>query len=258
MSKNDGFEQMMNMWSEGQAAFFKAQKDSMENFESALSGTKKQKDSDPFAMWQEFVQAWAPNWDVKSVLDNPLDAGFSSGRDAFLNMITPSNWSPFAPEQLRTILESVAQGPQFADLATPQIEMAEAWRETLDYQQSLANMGKVLQETWVRTLKKYTEEYSVEDLNSGDVSGALESWLKIANSELLETQRSNEFMAAQRGMLRSSIEIKARMREVAENWSESYQMPTRTELDDLMKTVHELRREVRKLKRDVVLLKKGQ
>ena len=255
MSKNDGFEQMMNMWTEGQAAFFKAQKDSMESFESAFSGSKKEKDSDPFSVWQEFVQAWAPNWDVKSMMSDPLGGGFANGREAFLNMITPSNWSPMAPEQLRTILESVAQGPQFADLATPQIEMAEAWRETLDYQQSLSNMAKVLQDTWTRTLKKYTEEYSVEDLNSGDVTGALETWLKIANDELLETQRSNEFMAAQRGMLRSSVEIKARMREVAETWSESYQMPTRTEVDDLMKIVHELRREVRKLKREMALMK---
>ncbi len=254
MSKNDSFEQMMNMWSEGQAAFFKAQKESMETFESAFSGTQKQKDSDPFAIWQDFIQAWAPNWDVKS-MKNPLDGGFTNGRDAFLDMITPSNWSPFAPEQLRTILESVAQGPQFADLATPQIEMAETWRETMDYQQSLADMAKVLQDTWVRTLKKYSEDYSVEDLNSGNVSGALDAWLKIANAELLETQRSNDFMAAQRGMLRSSVEIKARMREVAESWSESYQMPTRTEVDDLMKIVHELRREVRKLKREVASIK---
>lgn len=255
MSKNDSFEQMMNMWSEGQTAFFKAQKDSMESFEKAFTGKKKQKDSDPFAMWQEFVQAWAPNWDMKSLMDNPMAGGLPNGREAFLNMITPTNWSPLAPEQLRTILESVAQGPQFADLATPQIEMAEAWRETLDYQESLSNMAKVLQETWSRTLKKYTEEYTVEDLNSGDVTGALNAWLRIANSELLETQRSNEFMAAQRGMLRSSVEIKARMREVAETWSESYQMPTRTEVDDLMKIVHELRREVRKLKREVASIK---
>lgn len=255
MSQQDGFEQMMNMWSEGQTAFFNAQKESMETFEKVFTGGQKKKEEDPFAFWQEFIQAWAPSWDVKSMMNNPLGGDFSTGRDAFLNMLSPSNWSPFAPEQLRTILESIAQGPQFADLATPQIEAAEAWRETLDYQQALADMTKVLQETWTRTLKKYTEDYLVEDLNSGDVSGALEAWLKLANAELLETQRSEEFMAAQRGMLRASVEIKARMRDVAESWSQSYQMPTRTEVDDLIKTVHELRREVRKLKRDVASMK---
>jgi len=36
-----------------------------------------------------------------------------------------------------------------------------------------------------------------------------------------------------------------------------YQMPTRTEMDDLIKTVHELRRELRKVKRELASLKDG-
>jgi hypothetical protein len=256
MSTNDSFEQMMNMWSEGQTAFFKAQKEAVENFESVLSGVKPEEETtDPYAAWHQFIQAWAPNWDTSAMKGESANDVFTNSRDAFLNLLDPSNWSPLAPEQLRKILEGIVQGPQFADLATPQVDAAEVWRETLDYQQSLGEMAQVLQETWTRTLKKYSEEYSVEDLNSGDVTGALEAWLKIANAELLKTQGSKEFLAAQRSLLRSSVEIKARMKEVAEVWSESYQIPTRTEVDDLTKVVHELRREVRILKREVAALK---
>ena len=256
MSKSNSFEQMMNMWSEGQTAFFKAQTDAMENFETVMSGSKhKPEAADPYAAWHQLIQAWAPNWDVSAMTSESANELFTSNRDAFLNMLDPTNWSPLAPEQLRKILEGIANGPQFADLATPQIDAAEVWRETLDYQQAMAKMAEVLQDTWARTLKEYSEEYSVEDLNSGDVQGALDAWLKIANAELLRTQRSSDYLSAQRGLLRSSAEIKSRMKEVAEVWSESYQMPTRTEYDDLAKIVHELRREVRKLKREVTALK---
>ena len=72
---------------------------------------------------------------------------------------------------------------------------------------------------------------------------------------MLETQRSPEFMDAQRRMMRAGVEIKARQRETAENWCDTWQMPTRTEVDDMAKIVHELRREVRKLKREVATLK---
>ena len=54
---------------------------------------------------------------------------------------------------------------------------------------------------------------------------------------------------------RAGVEIKARQRETAENWCDTWQMPTRTEVDDMAKIVHELRREVRKLKREVATLK---
>lgn len=256
MSKNNSFEQMMNMWNEGQTAFFKAQTDAMENFEKVMSDAKRETETaDPYAAWHQFIQAWAPNWDVSAMTGDGANELFTSNRDAFLNMLDPTNWSPLAPEQLRKILEGIADGPQFADLATPQIDAAEAWRETLDYQQAMAKMAQVLQDTWSRTLKEYTEEYSVEELNSGDVQGALDAWLKIANAELLRTQCSSDYLSAQRDLLRASAEIKSRMKDIAEVWSESYQMPTRTEYDDLAKIVHELRREVRKLKREVTALK---
>ena len=51
-----------------------------------------------------------------------------------------------APEQLRNILNSIAQGPQFADLATPHIDAAEAWRESLDYQKAAMDFSKIMQD----------------------------------------------------------------------------------------------------------------
>ena len=58
-------------------------------------------------------------------------------------------------------------------------------------------------------------------------------------------------MDAQKRMLRASVEIKARQRDLAETWSEAYQIPTRSEIDDLTKIVHELRRELRQVKREL-------
>lgn len=262
MAKNDnGFEQMMDIWQEGQSAFLKAQKEVMDGFQKSLLDINSSADTsldEPFAAWQSFIKTWAPKWDASAMMSDmqPADM-FSKGRDQFMAMLDPANWTRYAPEQLRTILESIAEGPKFADLATPHIDAAEAWRETLDYQQATSDMAKVLQEAWGRTYEVYTEKYSLDDLQSGNVQEALDAWLAAANAELLETQRSQRFMDAQRRMMRASVEIKARQRDVAEAWSETYQIPTRTEVDDLTKIVHELRREVRKLKRDLATVKAG-
>lgn len=261
MAKQENpFGDMMNIWQENQDAFFKAQSEVAENFQKSMaqmSGTTSTDLPDMMAAWNSFIKSWAPEWDPEKFMSqNGMDASaWQQGNANFFAMMEPTKWTQFAPEELRNILNTIAQGPKFADLATPQHDAATAWRESLDYAQAAADLSKVMQEAWANAYQKYTEKHSLEDLQSGNVKGALNEWLAAANSELLETQKSPEFMDAQRRLLRSSIEIKARQKDMAEAWSEAYQIPTRTEVDDLTKTVHELRRELRQLKRELAALK---
>jgi hypothetical protein len=63
-------------------------------------------------------------------------------------------------------------------------------------------------------------------------------------------QRSESFLKSQREMLKSSTDLRLAQRELAEFYSETYGYPTRAELDDVHRTVTELRRELRALKRE--------
>lgn len=261
--KDNPFGDMMNIWQESQEAFFKAQTEVAETFRKSMeemSGQAKPEALNPseaLAAWTSFIKSWAPEWDPSSFMTQQgLDAkAWQQGSNAFFGLLEPNNWTQYAPEELRNILNMIAQGPRFADLATPQHDAATAWRESVDYSEAAADMSRVMQEAWTRAYQKYSEKHSLEDLQSGNVKGALDAWLAAANAELLETQKSPDFMDAQRRLLRASMEIKARQRDMAEAWSEAYQMPTRTEIDDLTKIVHELRREVRKLKRELAATK---
>ncbi|MGI9366570.1 MAG: poly(R)-hydroxyalkanoic acid synthase subunit PhaE [Rhizobiaceae bacterium] len=259
-NSDNAFEQMFDMWQQGQEAFMKAQRDAVDefnrNFNSSAGAHPFTPGPEAMKTWQGFVNSWAPAWNPSAMMANSsADTLFGQGKDALHGMLDPSNWLNHAPEQLRKILDSIAQGPQFADLATPQVDAAEAWRESLDYQRAALDFSRILQEAWGRAFQKYSENFTLEDLQSGEVKEALDAWLKAANDELLETQRTPEFMDAQRRLMRAGVEIKARQRDTAEAWSDSWQMPTRTEVDDLAKIVHELRREVRKLKRELAALK---
>lgn len=263
--KDDGgMDQMFQIWEQGQNAFFKAQTEAMETFNKSFenmpgfSGQMKMGDS--FPSWNRFIQSWVPDWDPNIFANQSGEFAnqFTKSGNTFLALLEPANWTQYAPEQLRVILQSIAEGPKFADLATPQHEAAETWRETLDYTQAASDMGKVMQDAWIRTYGRFSKNYAIEDLKAANPEEAMNAWLDAANHELLDTQRSPEYMDAQRRMIRSSTEIRARQKDLAEAWSEMYQMPTRTEVDDLIKTVHELRRELRKLKREVGSIKAGQ
>ena len=75
-------------------------------------------------------------------------------------------------------------------------------------------------------------------------------WVETANTTLLETQRSEAFLKTQRETLKASTDLRLAQRELAEYYSEMFGYPTRAELDDVHKTVTELRRELRALKRE--------
>jgi len=255
-----GYEQMFDMWQKGQEAFMKVQKEAVEelsrNYSESMTSQMSSMGPEAMKTWQGFVNSWAPAWDPTSMMANATSAEiFARGKDALHGMLDPANWMQHAPEQLRKILQSVAQGPQFADLATPQVDSAEAWRETLDYQQAAVDFSKIMQDAWGRAFEQYSQNFTLEDLQSGEAKEALDAWLKAANAELLETQHRADFMDAQKRLMRASVVIRARQRDLAEAWGEAYQMPTRTEVDDMAKMFHELRREVRKLKREVAALK---
>ncbi|MGI9352216.1 MAG: poly(R)-hydroxyalkanoic acid synthase subunit PhaE [Rhizobiaceae bacterium] len=259
-NKEQGLDAIMDIWQQGQDAFMKAQAEVAEQFKNSLTGAAASQSghtTDPMAAWQSFIKSWAPSWDmgVERATQNPFGADFKQGPDAFFSLLEPQKWTQFAPEQLRVMLDSIARGPQFADLMMPQQKAAEAWRESFDYQNAASDMSKVMQDAWTVAYKKYSEKFSLEDLKSGDVNEALDEWLKSANEALLEAQGSSTFLDAQKRMIRASTEIRARQRDMAEDWSEVWQIPTRTEVDDLTLIVHQLRRELRELKRELARLK---
>jgi polyhydroxyalkanoate synthesis regulator phasin len=88
---------------------------------------------------------------------------------------------------------------------------------------------------------------------SGEPAGswrqALAFWVETANEVLLETQRGEAYLATQRKQLSASTELRLAQRELIEHYGEMLGVPTRSEIDELHRTVTELRREVRALQR---------
>ncbi len=258
--QQEGFDALTDLWQQGQEAFLRAQSEIAEQFNRSLKdmGGGHSSRNDPMAAWNDLIKAWTPFWNPASsggFATTTPDFDFRYGQNGFFELLDPQKWTRYAPEQLRLMLEKIAKGPQFADLVMPQQGAAEAWRETLDYQQAASEMSQVMQNAWVQAYRSFTENYSLEDLQSGNVDEALQGWLKSANEALLETQGSDEFLEAQKQMIRASTEIRARQKDMAESWSEAWQMPTRTEVDDLTLMVYQLRRELREVKRELANLK---
>src|SRR6478672_8105661 len=107
-------------------------------------------------------------------------------------------------------------------------------------------------EAWLQAAGKFAK-----DLNEkADRKEALSSWREVlalwvdtANSALLETQHSETYLKSQREILKASTDLRLAQQELAAFYSEVFGYPTRAELDDVHRTVTELRRELRALER---------
>jgi polyhydroxyalkanoate synthase subunit PhaE len=78
---------------------------------------------------------------------------------------------------------------------------------------------------------------------------ALRTWLSIADEVLTRTHRSPGYLEAQRRLLRAGMDFLLAERELVEALVEPAGLPTRSEIDELHKTVQSLKRQVRALEK---------
>lgn len=160
-------------------------------------------------------------------------------------------WAWLAPtSEMDKMLSRMAEGPQLADLWEIERKYAlvvQAW--IVLRRQSLEHSAVEL-DGWLSAGHAYADDLKVLPKEARRDTKALVSlWIATANSTLVETQRSERFLETQTALIRATTELKVAQRDLVEYYGERFGFPTRTELDDVHRTVTELRREVRAMRR---------
>jgi hypothetical protein len=187
--------------------------------------------------WAEYAKgAWAGK-------GAPLDA------EAMKKLFDPAEWKR-AGSHFDLGMEKLTEGPTYAtlwDLDRKTLGLQKLWVERA---KDVERYWEVMQGAWTRALERFMKaaaDSKGEPITSG--RQLLDLWLATANKALLEMHRSEEFLEAQRRMTRSATEYRLAEREIAEAFCEIHHIPTRTEVDELQRTVTELRRELRALRK---------
>ena len=156
----------------------------------------------------------------------PLEAQFNDMRDTW--MASLSKWTQFANEAARG---ETPDAEQLRGIFAPA-----AWME------SAGGAGGV-------GLQQMLEGPRYATLWDLDRKLAELQQSTLQRNKDVAVFRSEEFLEAQRRMLRSSSDQRLQERKISEAWCEAAQLPTRGEVDELQRLVIELRREVRTLRR---------
>ena len=171
--------------------------------------------------------------------------------DVLKALFDPAQWAQAGLGPLDRAIEHLVEGPSYATLWTLDRKLLRAQKLRADWARDLAAWQLIMQGAWNEALQRF-----VAIVHKGDGEpirswrALADVWIDIANDTLTATHRTPEFLEAQRRLTRSSTECRLAEREIMEAYCEMQHIPTRTEVDELARSVYELRRELRALKRE--------
>ncbi len=209
---------------------------------------------------ESLMKLWSASSTLFSELSSGLQRGGGGGEDGVVEAVfgriaDPRQWMT-GTSDMEEALTRMAEGPRLADLFDLERRTArvmQAWvqvrRRTLEHQ-------AIVLDAWLRAGRRYSEEVAGHASADGQpIEGrrALALWTEVANRLLLETQRAEPFLASQREMIRAATELRMAQQDVVERLGAHFGVPTRTELDDVHRTLTEMRRELRRVRRALQL-----
>jgi hypothetical protein len=235
--------QMMRAWAEQQQGFVKALS-GLAPAATPAAGPAP----DPLAGLAQLQDLWRGAMEKWMALAPQGLASAGNVDDLLKTLFDPSQWAAAGLGPLDRAIEHLVDGPSYATLWTLDRKLLRAQKLRAEWARDLAAYQLVMHKAWSEALQRFLSAVHLEDGPPIRTWRELaDLWIEVANYTLTETHRTPGFLEAQRRLTRSSTECRLAEREIAEAYCEMHHIPTRTEVDELARTVYELRRELRAL-----------
>lgn len=146
-------------------------------------------------------------------------------------------------------IKRLTEGPRLADIWDLDQRVGALTAAWIDMRQRMAHYHAVVSVPWNRAAERYgavlAERRKAGENLDLDWRKAFSAWSTIANEEMIKNQRSAEFLAAQRDLLRAALDLRKLQQGVADTAADLFGLPSRREVDELSRQLTELRRELR-------------
>jgi polyhydroxyalkanoate synthase subunit PhaE len=202
-----------------------------------------------------FTKLWSSAVELSATLNKGLQKGETPDptvTEMLGRIFDPRLWFT-ATDDMDGALQRMSEGPRLADLWDLERKFLAVFNTWIALRRRSLEHNTLMLEAWLGAAGAFAKRLN----EMADTGKTIESprelltlWVELANETLLETQRSEAFLNSQREVLKASTDLRLAQQEVAEFYSDMFGYPTRAELDDVHKTVTELRRELRALERE--------
>ena len=249
---NDWLDQtskLMKSWNEQGQSFFQTWADGLTKQAPAnfpVTGELPDSMQGPLSQMTEFFNKSMEQW--SALAQGPKDGKSSLDANALKKLFDPAEWGRAGVGGFDLALEHLTEGPTYANLWDLDRKLLNAQRLSQQRLRHIAAYQAIVQDAWRSASERFFRALS--DASQPKINSArdlLDLWVATANETLIAMHRTPKFLEAQRNVTRSSADYRLQERAIAETFCEVHHIPTRSEVDELQRTVVELRRQVRAL-----------
>ena len=203
------------------------------------------------ASWQAMSSVWTAWIEAAHSLsrERGIDAGKSLAR-----IFDPQFWKA---GELRPLLEELSEAfslPQLADLPRLEPSALDSSAAMLDLVGLINQYMMVSVPMWLSASQHFQAEIT-ERAKRGEAlqspGDALDLWNAVLDRTLMEFNRSGDFARVQQRLLRASAQYRLQLRKIGEHGARLFDTPTRAEMTDVYRRVHDMQREIQSLRREV-------
>ncbi len=254
---------LAELWGQGGQAFAAAQQSLFADMAERMAKGSADGAAFPGAGAGELAAAtaaFAKLWSSATEISTTITQGMQKAEapdpmvaDMLGRIFDPRLWFS-STDDMDEALQRLSEGPRLADLWDVERKFVGVFNAWVAVRRRSLEHNTVMLDAWMRAAGAFAKRLNDMSEAGQKVESPREmltSWIETANEVMLETQRSDAFLTTQRESLKASTDLRLAQQEVAEYYSEMFGYPSRAELDDVHKTVTELRRELRALKREM-------
>ncbi|TVQ56505.1 MAG: hypothetical protein EA355_06945 [Rhodobacteraceae bacterium] len=228
-------------WLEGWARLAAAQAAAAE----ALAADPEEAEAD--RLWRA-VEAQFAQWRAAARAVGARAHG-PEAAETLARFLDPGAWLLAGCDELDPTLTRLVAGPAPSDLGDFGRAALVAAPEWPALRRAAAGRRTVIARAWREVFARLSAEQTADPALAWPV--AERRWRAEAEAALEALLRSDAFVAAQRRLVSAALALRAAETRLVEAFCEARALPTRREIDDLHRTVTDLRRELRALKRDL-------
>jgi hypothetical protein len=230
---------------------------------SAQTASPQDRDrgSDPFEVMRQLgsassdaMSAWAEAW--SAMLTN---RAAPVGEAIVKTFATPTVW-PTALVPILDEIRSALKLPTLSDMPDQDLFKPPSLAPLLGLIQVAQEYAAISAPIWIKSCERFLAEAKKrQDAAHGktiDAGELLDVWNNVLDLTLMEFNRSGEFARAQQWLLHAAAEQRRELSGAVEKFARVLDMPTRTEMTDVYRRLHEITREVHSLRRDMRALRR--
>ena len=210
----------------------------------AKSGTSQDQLAGLNQAWKSVMSPWL-SW--YGALDSAVRSRATPVAEAAAKLWTEPDRMLENLRPLSDGLREMAGFPELADVPDMGLKSLPSVQPAMELMSVLQQYFRVAAPIWIEACKRFESE-AAQKRGKGEsfdsASEGLELWNNTLDRTLMEFNRSSEFAELQQRYLRAAIDQRLETRRYFEQLAKAVDGPTRPELDDIYRRLHELRREV--------------